>query len=172
MQNVTGAKFNIVTGYNGSTHFLLAMERGEIDGICGWNWSSAKSQKPDWIRDKKINIILQTGVEEDEELARMGVPPIWKYASDAEGRKVAAFILAQKGFERPLVVGPQTLPPLVTILRNAFDATMKDAQFQGDMEKAGLDIAPASGEHVQKLVEAFYATPKEIVAKGRAAIRP
>jgi hypothetical protein len=172
VQNVTGAKFNIVTGYNGSTHFLLAMERGEIDGICGWNWSSAKSQKADWIRDKKINIILQTGVEEDEELARMGVPPIWKYASDAESRKVAQFILAQKGFERPLVVGPQTPQNLVNILRSAFDSTMKDPQFQADMEKGGLDIAPASGGHVQKLVEAFYATPKEIIAKGRAAIRP
>ncbi|MDB5650781.1 MAG: efflux transporter protein, partial [Hyphomicrobiales bacterium] len=93
VQKVTGAQYNIVPGYGGSSHLLLAMERGEIDGICGWNWSSAKSQKPDWLRDKKLNVILQTGVGEDEELTQMGVPPIWTYIKDDDNRKVAEFIL-------------------------------------------------------------------------------
>src|SRR5262245_6240335 len=76
VKNLTGAQYNIVTGYNGSTHFLLAMERGEIDGICGWNWSSAKSQKPDWLRDRTLNLLLQTGVSDDDELTQMGVPSL------------------------------------------------------------------------------------------------
>jgi tripartite-type tricarboxylate transporter receptor subunit TctC len=172
VKNVAGAQFNIVTGYNGSTHFNLAMERGEIDGICGWNWSSAKSQKPDWIRDKKLNLLLQTGVNDDEELTKMGVPSIWKYISNDENRKIAAFILAQKGFERPLLVAPGTPADLVKILRAAFDATMRDPQFLAEMEKTHLDVSPASGVKVQELVENFYATPKDIVTKARAAIRP
>jgi len=172
VQKVTGAQYSIVTGYNGSSHLLLAMERGEIDGICGWNWSSAKSQKPDWLRDKKLNVILQTGVGEDEELTQLGVPSIWTYIKDDDDRKIAEFILAQKGFERPLAVGPKTPIELVAVLRKSFDKTMTDLQFLADMEKAGLDVAPASGDKVQTLVEAFYATPKHIVDKGRNAIRP
>ena len=172
VKNLTGAKFNIVTGYNGSTHFLLAMERGEIEGICGWNWSSAKSQKPDWLRDKKLNLLLQTGVSDEEDLTQMGVPSIFQFISKDEDRRVAEFVLAQKGFERPLVVGPGTPAELVEILRRAFDATMKDEQFLAEMDKARLDVSPASGEKVQKLVESFFATPKDIVAKAREAIRP
>jgi tripartite-type tricarboxylate transporter receptor subunit TctC len=172
VKNLTGARFNIVTGYNGSTHFLLAMERGEIEGICGWNWSSAKSQKPDWLRDKRLNLLLQTGVADEEDLTQLGVPSIFQFITRDEDRRVAEFVLAQKGFERPLVVGPGTPAQLVKTLRAAFDATMRDDQFLAEMEKTRLDVSPASGEKVQKLVEAFFATPKEIVAKAREAIRP
>jgi tripartite-type tricarboxylate transporter receptor subunit TctC len=172
VKNLTGAQFNIVTGYNGSTHFNLAMERGEIDGICGWNWSSAKSQKPEWIRDKKLQLLLQTGVSDDNELTQMGIPSIWKFISGDENRKIAEFILAQKGFERPLLVGPDTPPELVNILRTAFDATMRDPQFLAEMEKGRLDVSPSPGTKVQALVQTFYATPKDIVTKARAAIRP
>jgi tripartite-type tricarboxylate transporter receptor subunit TctC len=172
VKNLTGAQYNIVTGYNGSTHFLLAMERGEIDGICGWNWSSAKSQKPDWLRDKKLNLLLQTGASDDDELTQMGVPSLSKFISGDEHRRIAEFILAQKGFERPLLVGPGTPSELVKILRTAFDATMRDPQFLAEMKKGRLDVSPASGARVQELVRAFYATPKDIVAKARAAIRP
>jgi hypothetical protein len=172
VKNLTGAQFNVVTGYNGSTHFLLAMERAEIDGICGWNWSSAKSQKPDWLRDKKINLLLQTGVEDDDELTKMGVPSLWKFLPGGENRQIAEFILAQKGFERPLVIGPGTPPELVGILRTAFDATMRDPTFLAEMEKGRLDVSPAPGTKVQAMVEGFYSTPKDIVTKARAAIRP
>ena len=172
VKNLAGAQYNIVTGYNGSTHFILAMERGEIDGVCGWNWSSVKSQKADWLRDKKLNLLLQTGVGDDDELTKMGVPSLAKYLSGDENRKIADFILAQKGFERPLLVGPDTPPDLVKILRAAFDATMNDAQFLAEMDKGHLDVSPSPGVKVQELVQSFYATPKDIVVKARAAIRP
>jgi tripartite-type tricarboxylate transporter receptor subunit TctC len=172
VKNLTGAQFNVITGYNGSTHFLLAMERGEIDGICGWNWSSAKSQKPDWLRDKKLNLLLQTGVEDDDELTKMGIPSLWKFVPDGENRKIGEFILAQKGFERPLVIGPGTPSELVGILRSAFDATMRDPKFLAEMDKGRLDVSPAPGAKVQAMVEGFYSTPKDIVTKARAAIRP
>ncbi len=172
VKNLTGAQFNIVTGYNGSTHITLAMERGEVDGVCGWNWSGARSQKSDWIRDKVINLLAQIGADENDELTQMGVPTIWKFISGDENRKVAEFILAQKGFERPLLVRAGTPPELVNILRAAFDATMRDPQFLADAEKAQLEISPSPGTRVQELVQAFYATSKDIVEKGRAAIRP
>ena len=102
----------------------------------------------------------------------MGVPSIWQFISGDENRKIAEFILAQKGFERPLVVGPDTPAELVDILRTAFDATMRDPQFLAEMEKGRLDVSPSPGAKVQALVQGFYATPKDIVQKARAAIRP
>jgi tripartite-type tricarboxylate transporter receptor subunit TctC len=172
MKNLTGAPFNIITGYNGSTHITLAMERGEVDGICGWNWSGARSQKADWIRDGKLVLLAQIGADDHPELTKMGVPPIWKFISGDENKKVAEFILAQKGFERPLFVRGDTPGDLVKILRAAFDATVGDQRFLADADKATLEISPASGAKVQELVKSFYATPKSIVDKARDAIRP
>jgi tripartite-type tricarboxylate transporter receptor subunit TctC len=172
VQKVTGAQFNLIPGYNGSTHIVLAMERGEVDGICGWNWSGARSQKPDWVRDKVLNLLAQVGISENQELSQMGVPTIWKFITDEENRKIAEFILTQKGFERPLAVRAGTAPELVTILRAAFDATVKDQQFLADADKALLEISPSPGTKVQELVRAFYATPKNVIERARTAIRP
>jgi len=172
IQRTTGAQLSIISGYNGSTHITLAMERHEVDGMCGWNWSGARSQKPDWIRDKKLNLLAQVGISENAELSQMGVPTIWKFISGDENRKIAEFILTQKGFERPLLVRAGTPPELVDILRSAFDATMRDSLFLAEAEKALLEISPSPGTKVQELVRAFYATPKDIVEKARIAIRP
>ena len=170
VKNLTGAQFNVVTGYNGSAHFTLAMERGEIDGVCGWNWSGAVSQKPQWIRDKSINLLMQLGSHPD--LTKMGVPEIWKYISGDVNRKIAEFILTQRAFERPLMVRAGTPSEQVNILRAAFDATMKDPQFLADAEKSKSEISPLPGARVQEMVRTFYATPKDIVEKARHAIRP
>jgi len=172
VKNLAGAKFNIIPGYNGSTHITLAMERGEVDGVCGWNWSGARAQKADWIRDKRLNLLAQIGIEEIPELTEMGVPSIWGFIEGEDNRKVAAFVLTQKGFERPLFIRDGTPAVRVQILRSAFDATMTDPNFLADAEKAGLEVSPSSGARVQELVQGFYATPKDIVEKARLAIKP
>jgi tripartite-type tricarboxylate transporter receptor subunit TctC len=172
VKHTTGAQFEIIAGYKGSAHITLAMERGEIDGFCGWNWSSAKTQKPEWMRDNKLNFLAQIGLEENAELTQRGVAPIWRFMTSDENRKVAEVVVSQQGFSRPYLVGPGTPAELVTILRTAFDATMRDPQFVADAEKGRLDVSPLSGANVQELVQAFYATPKDIIEKARAAIRP
>ncbi|MDB5652175.1 MAG: efflux transporter protein, partial [Hyphomicrobiales bacterium] len=172
VKNLAGAKFNIIPGYNGSTHITLAMERGEVDGICGWNWSGARAQKADWIKDRRLNLLAQIGIEEIPELTEMGVPPIWKFIQGDDNRKVAAFVLTQKGFERPLFIRDGTPADRVQILRAAFDATMTDPNFLADADKAGLEVSPSPGVRVQGLVQGFYATPKDIVEKARLAIKP
>lgn len=172
LKHLSGAPFNIITGYNGSTHITLAMERGEVDGICGWNWSGARSQKADWIRDGKLVLLAQIGANEHPELTKMGVPTIWKFIASEENRKIAEFLLAQKGFERPLFVRGDTPADLVKTLRGAFDATVEDPKFLADADKATLEISPASGAKVQELVNAFYATPPALVDKARNSIRP
>src|SRR5262249_7417381 len=79
--HMSGTKFEVVSGYQGTVDIALAMERGEVDGLCGWDWSSVKSQKADWVRDKKLNILVQVALDPEPELTKDGVPQIWKFVA-------------------------------------------------------------------------------------------
>jgi tripartite-type tricarboxylate transporter receptor subunit TctC len=172
VRKLTSANINVTGGYKGTLDQTLAMERGEADGMCGWDWSSAKSQKPEWIRDKKIRLLLQIGPRPNIELTKHGAAEFWKYVKGDNNRKIAALIVSQQDFQRPYFVAGGTPAEYVDILRKAFDATMNDPEFLADAKKMRIDIEPLPGAEVQKLIEAFYATPKEIVAQARQAVRP
>jgi tripartite-type tricarboxylate transporter receptor subunit TctC len=172
LKHTTGVKFDIVAGYKGTTDISLAMERGEVEGICGWDWSSLKSQKAGWLSDKKANIILQVGLDTDAELDGMGVPSVWKYVKDEDSKKIIEFIVSQQVFLRSYIAPPGTPDAELAILRSAFDATMTDKAFLADADRARLAISPLPGAKVQEMVHKLYASPKEIVARARAAIKP
>jgi tripartite-type tricarboxylate transporter receptor subunit TctC len=172
VSKITKVNMNVVAGYKGTLNHALAMERGEVDGMCGWDWSSAKSQKPEWLRDKKLRLLLQIGPEPNDELTKLGVPELWKYVNGDENRRIAELIVSQQTFQRPYFVAGGTPTQYVSILRTAFDATMKDPQFLADAKKMRIDIEPLSGAVVQKRIQQFYATSKDIVQKARKAIRP
>jgi hypothetical protein len=168
----TGAAISVIAGYKGTLDVTLAMERTEIDGACGWEWSSAKAQKPEWIRDGKLNFLLQIGPQPNDELTKMGVPRLDDYMRDDNSRRVMELIVSQQAFQRPYFVAMGTPEPYLSILRKAFDATMQDEQFLADAKKLRIDVSPLPGATVQDLVQKFYATPKNIVEQGRRAIRP
>lgn len=171
VKRTTGAQFEVISGYPGAVQVALAMERREVEGIC-WTWSSLKSTRPDWITAGKLNLLVQLGLQQNAELTRMGVPPIWRYVTNDESRKVAKAVLTQLSFERPYMVALGTAPEHVTTLRTAFDATMRDPQFVAEAEKLRIEIAPLSGSEVEGLVRKLHATPKIILEQARAAIRP
>jgi tripartite-type tricarboxylate transporter receptor subunit TctC len=172
VKRTTGAQLNLISGYKGTLEVTLAIERKELDGTCGWNWSSAKSQKPDWVRDKKLNYLAQISLQPNAELTQLGAPEIWPYIKDADDRKVAELVVSQQSFERPYFVAHGTPPELASILRTAFDATMSDPQFLADAQKTGVDVSPLPGAKVQALVEKLYSTPKDIVERAKQAIKP
>ncbi len=167
-----GTKFDVVSGYPGTNEIAIAMERGEIDGACGWGWSSFKSQRPTWLRDHKANVLLQVGLEPNEELTRMGVPHIWKYVKGDNNRKIIELIISQQAFQRPYIAPPGLAPDVLALLRKGFDETMSDPQFLAEAGKMHLDVVPLSGAAVQDIVTRLSATPREIVEKARAAIKP
>jgi tripartite-type tricarboxylate transporter receptor subunit TctC len=169
-KRTSGASYDVVAGYRGTTEIALAMERGELDGVCGWDWSSFKTQRPDWLRDNKANLLLQVSLEEHPELTRLGVPSVFKYVKD-DDRKVVELIISQTVFLRSYILPPETPANQVNILRSAFDATMKDKPFLDEAEKLRIDIAPLAGSKVQELVQKIYASPKEIVERAKKAIR-
>lgn len=172
LRREVGAKFKVVRGYKGSVDILLSMERHEVEGICGLDWASLRTQKPDWVRDKKMHVILQTGLDPHPELTSMGVPEIWKYVKNDESRRVLELILGQQVFGRPFMLPPGAPAERLAILRKAFEATTADKAFVADAEKMGLEITPANGARVQDVVAKMYASPEAIVKRARAALQP
>ncbi len=170
-KNTSGAKFAVVPGYKGMADILLAMERGEVDTVCGFDWSSVKAQRPQLVRERKINVLVQASVEKNEELDALGVPNIMDFTEGEDNRAVVELIVAQQFFGRPFVMGPGNPPAAVKIMRAAFDSVMKDPKLLAEAEKMGVDITPATGERVQEVVEKMYATPQRILDLAAKAVR-
>ncbi len=166
---LAGTKFKIVNGYKSSSRVVLAMERGELDGICGFDAASFRSQRPDWFNTKLTNMIVQSSITPSAELEKLGVPPMWKYVKGKD-RKIAELVLAQQEFHRPFVAPPGTPAANLTIMRTAFAKAMKDAKFLADAKKSKLDINPKSGEVVDRLIKKMYASPKALVIGARKAL--
>jgi len=173
MHNHTaGTKFEVVSGYQGTVDIALAMERGEVDGLCGWDWSSVKSQKGDWVRDKKINLLVQVGLDANPELTAMGVPPIWNFIKNEEDRKVVELVVSQQIFQRSYILPAATPAEEINILRTAFDATMTDPAFLADADRMRIAISPLGGAKVQEIIQKLYASPKTLVDRAKQVIRP
>lgn len=171
MNEVLGTKFRIVRGYKGTRDITLAVERGEAHGLCGWAWTSLKTQRPDWLQTKSVNILVQFGIDSEPDLDKMGVPTIWSFVKSDADRQLLELMVGQQVFGRPFVAPPGVPAPRLKALRDAFAATMKDSAFLADAAKAKLDIDYDSGENVQKLVERIYATPKPVVNRLIAAMK-
>ncbi|HZS63546.1 MAG TPA: hypothetical protein VFA53_03470 [Xanthobacteraceae bacterium] len=170
LRKAAGAQFSLVAGYQGTREIGLAVERGEVDGLCGWDWSSFKTQKSDWLKDKKVNILVQVALEPEPELTKLGVPPVWQFVKNADDKKAVELIISQQVFGRPYVAPPATPAAQVKILRDAFMATMQDKDFLADAEKAKLDVNPLDGDKVQQVVEKVYASPPAIVKRAKELI--
>jgi tripartite-type tricarboxylate transporter receptor subunit TctC len=171
-KKTAGALFELVSGYKGTADILLAVERGEVDGLCGLDWSSLKSQRPDWVRNKTVNILLQVNLEPEAELTRLGVPQAWKYIKSEDDRKAVELVVGQQVFGRPYLAPPGVPAEQVRILRAAFAAAMADKDFLAEAERTRIDVVPSTGEEVQQLVERIYATPKPIVERAKELVRP
>ena len=171
-KNAAGAQFDIVSGYKGTADILLAIERGEVDGLCGLDWTSLKSQRPTWLEQKTVNILVQDGIETEHELDALGVPPIWKFITKDTDKAPVELIVSQQVFGRPYVAPPGVPSEQVKMLRDAFEAVMKDEAFLADAKQGRLDISPLRGEKVQEVVAKLYAAPKEVVQRAKQLITP
>jgi tripartite-type tricarboxylate transporter receptor subunit TctC len=163
MNNLLGTKFKIISGYPGGADINLAMERGEVAGRGSNAWASWKSTRAEWLKDKKINILVQIGLEKAEDLPN--VPLLMDLAKSDEDRRVLRLLSAPTAIGRPLFTTPNVPKDRVTALRRAFDATMKDPGFLADAKKAKLDLNPISGEKLQEIANEIVAAPKPVAKK-------
>ncbi len=165
LRNLFHLPMRVVTGYPGGADVTLAMERGEVDGRCGWSWTSIVSRNREWLTNKRIRITLQIALAKHEDLP--DVPLITDLVSDP--RQVAALrlIVSRQGIARPFAAPPAVPPERIATLREAFDATMRDPDFLAEMRSQALDVRPLGGAAVQGLMRDIYASPPEVVKLAR-----
>ncbi len=166
---VLGTKMKIVAGYPGGNDVVLAMERGEVKGRCGWSWSSVLAARPSWVKEKKINILVQLALAKHPDLPE--VPLVTDLAESPEQRQMLRMIFARQVMGRPFLAPPGVPAERVAALRAAFMATMADKDFLIDSEKAKLEINPVPGEQVEALVKEIYATPPEVAKEAAAVLK-
>jgi tripartite-type tricarboxylate transporter receptor subunit TctC len=163
LNDVLGTKFKLVTGYVGSQETILAIERGETHGRCVFSYTALKTAKPDWLRDKKINVLLLTALEKSPEFP--GVPAVVDLVAKPEDRALLELMVAPGAMARPFVAPPGVPANRAMLIRRAFDATMQDPEFRAEAARIQADLAPTAGEDVQKLVERIYATPRPVIER-------
>src|SRR5262245_5541476 len=168
LNGVLGTKFRVVTGYPGASDFLLAVERGEADGTAGVSWSTIIAGKPDWVREHKINVIVQLGTKKHPDLG--AAPLVMEFAKNASDKGVLELIFSRQAMAYPVVAPPGVAPERLQVLRQAFDAVMKDPDYLADARRQTLDIDAVKGADIAALVERLYASPAEIVARAKAAM--
>jgi len=166
LNEVIHTKFKVITGYQGSQETIMAIERTEVDGRCGWGWSSLKSTKPDWIREKKINLLLQLALAKSPSIPDS--PLVMDLVKDQADRQMLTLLFGPLSINKPFFAPPGLARERVTELRKAFAEAMNDAELRAEVIKlTGEDIEPTSGEDAQKLVADMYATPEAVAHKLR-----
>lgn len=158
---VVGTKFKVVLGYAGAQLIDLAMERGEVDGRASYSWSDLKRVRSEWLKDGKLNILVQFGLEKEPDLP--GVPLIVDLARNEQERKILSFVAADNNMARPFYMPPKVPADRLAAFRQAFDDTMMDAEFLEDAKKVGVTVTPLSGAQLEALVRNIVNAPPEVV---------
>jgi len=162
-----GMKIKVVEGYKSATETHIAMERGEVDGRCGISFDTLQALNADWLRDKKVRMLVQIGLDKLPELA--GVPSVFDLSASEEQRQIWALWAAPLKMGRPFFAPPGMTAERVNVLRRAFDATMNDPELRVEAARMNLAVEPLTGEQVAALLRQIYATPKTVVEKAAAA---
>jgi tripartite-type tricarboxylate transporter receptor subunit TctC len=161
MNAVLGTRFRVINGYTGSNLMDLAIERGEVAGRSGAALASVFSEKPDWVRDKKINFLVQIGYERDPALA--DVPTLGELATSERDKQIVNVVTLPTTVGYAYWLAPEVPTERLATLREAFAKTISDPNFLADAKKQNLDIKVQTGEQLEALVKAAAQTPKEVL---------
>jgi tripartite-type tricarboxylate transporter receptor subunit TctC len=167
-RNVFGAKWRLVSGYPGTNDTMLAMERGEVDGLCGLSWGTLRSRHLQWFNDKLVNVIVQAGLKKQPELA--GVPLALDLTTDPEKLQILKLLLTTQEMARPFAAPPDIPPDRKSALISAFERATHDPELLAEAEKLNVDINPLAAETMDRLLADLYATPKHLVEKAAQAV--
>jgi tripartite-type tricarboxylate transporter receptor subunit TctC len=168
-QNIFGAKIKLVSGYPGTNEIVLAMERGEVDGICGLSWGTIKVAHPEWLKEKTVNLLVQAALQKNPELP--DVPLALDLINDAEKKQILFIHFAPQSIGRPFAAPPGIPEDRKEALIKAFDETLKDPDLLAEAEREKMEItAPMTGHQIDQLLAKLYAIPADVVAKAAKAI--
>ena len=170
LNNLLGTKYKIVTGYASQDPIFLAMERGEVEGCGNSSWSGLPIIHADWFAEKKVNILLQLGLEKEKAIPE--VPLVMDLARNEEQRQILTVLMAPKRFAYPYFMAPGIRDDRAAAIEKAFLATMNDREFRDEIRKIRGDIEPSTGAEMASLFDKVYAMSPEIIAKTRALLKP
>lgn len=164
LNGLLGTKFDVKTGYPGGNDVNLAIERGEVEGRCGFSWSSLVSTRPQWLKDKFVTILVQMSLNKHPDIPKE-VPLVLEFMKSDEQKAIAGVVFARQAMGRPYAAPPGIPAERVKALRAAFEQTMKDPAFLEAATKAKQEINSKNGEEIQKIVEKIFQTPPALVDK-------
>jgi tripartite-type tricarboxylate transporter receptor subunit TctC len=167
-RNIFGARIKLVSGYPGTNDITLAMERGEVDGICGLSWGTIKVAHPDYLKDKSVNFLVQAALKKDPELS--GVPLALDLVDDPEKKQILYLHFAPQAIGRPFAAPPGIPENRKAALVQAFDKALRDPDLLAEAEREKMDIAPMTGHEIDALLGELYALPPGTIAKAAKAI--
>lgn len=170
LKEAIGLPLRLVSGYKGTADIRVAVESGEVDGLCGFSWASVRATWRKAIESGQVVVVLQSAPKASPDLPK--VPVAINFAKTAEARQlIEAGIHTPSSITYTYSLPPKTPKDRVQILRKAFSEMLKDKDFLGDAAKANLEIAPFTGEEVERNIEALFKTPPAVVAKLKEVIK-
>jgi tripartite-type tricarboxylate transporter receptor subunit TctC len=172
LRNMFGLPIKLVRGYPGGAEMVLAMQRHEVDGRCGWSWTSVLSRNKELLDTKQINVTLQIALQADKHPTLQGVPVIVDITDDPAKKAALRLIVSRQTIARPFAAPPDIPADRAQALRAAFDATMKDPDFLAETKKLSLDVDPVTGAEVEALIREVYASPPEAVRLAAESTKP
>src|SRR5580700_4594737 len=166
---LVNTRFKIIDGYAETGGVLLAIDRGEIQGAC-ISAASIYQARGDALRSGRLRLILQGGLAPDPRFAN--VPFVLDLAANNEQRQALRLLYSSEAFGRPYVAPPDVRPERVAALRKGFLDTFADGEFRADAARQGFDVGPISGADMTALIEEMARTPKPIIDRVAALMRP
>jgi tripartite-type tricarboxylate transporter receptor subunit TctC len=163
---LAGTKLKLLTGYEGPASAKIAMERGEVEAM-SLPWAVLQAENPEWLRDKKINLLLQTGLEKNRTLPDL--PRMVDLPKGEDDRKVLEIFALASVVGRSFVAPPSVPKERVDELRNAFMATVKEADFLADIAKLNFDLEPMAGAELQAFIAKDY--PLALIERAKEIAR-
>jgi tripartite-type tricarboxylate transporter receptor subunit TctC len=162
LNSLVGTKFKIVQGYTSTSTIFLAMERQEMNGMCGWGWDSARVQAHQLIEKNAIKLALDIGNEPHPELKSRGVPFVMDLLPDGDNKRALHLLLSPQDYGRPFGAPAGVPADRLATLRNALRQTLEDRAFLADAEKAQLEIRYTSPDHIGSAIEAAFNAPQAV----------
>jgi tripartite-type tricarboxylate transporter receptor subunit TctC len=170
LNNVVGTRLKLVRGYKGTSALMLAMERGEVDGMCGMVWAALQTEHPDWLQQGLVRTVMQIGLNKSADMPE--APLVMDYAKDEEARQVLRLLVGWTIMGRPFLAPPGIPDDRKAALRKAFAATMKDPEFLADAERARLEVSPIGPEEIEAYLRDVYAVPKPLIERANEILAP
>ncbi len=166
--SLAGTRFKIISGYRNTTEAALAMERGELEGLAYWSWSAVKSIHPNWVPEKKVNLLFHTGTKAVAEIPDVRL--IRNLVTNPIDKQALEFILAREILGRPFLAPPDLPPERAAVLRDAFAATLRDPEFLKDAARAKLDVDLVTGAEVDKVLKDASTAPAGVIDRVKKSL--